>query len=73
MYQNKQIRSESQRRKAKQAGDVSAYTRKEAQAMIAGTDDAELIARFEAHPNGHIKRYAEHKLAKLVVNEAAAA
>jgi hypothetical protein len=40
-------------------------TRAKAQSIIANTTDPEVIRSLLKHENGHVRKYAEHKLAKL--------
>jgi hypothetical protein len=54
----------AQRRAARREGNIN-VTRAEAQAIIAGTTDPEVITRFADHPNKHIKAQAAYKLEKL--------
>jgi len=57
-----QIKTGSQVRNARREGNVGAMTRAQAQAVLAGTDDGAIIAPFLSHRNGHIARYAVHKM-----------
>jgi hypothetical protein len=45
--------------------ELKSKTRAQAQRIIAGTSEPELIRQFSAHPNSHIKRYAAYKLDQL--------
>lgn len=57
-----QIKTGSQVRSARREGNVGAFTRAQAQSVLAGTDDGTIIASFLSHGNGHIAKYAAHKL-----------
>ena len=60
-----QILTGSQRRGQRRGLNPAAFTRAEACAFIAGTDDQEAIERFSKHGNGRVRRYVEHKLGLL--------
>lgn len=47
--------------------DPKAFTRNQAQRIIANTTDCALIEAFKAHQNKHIRRYCDHKLGLLHV------
>lgn len=60
-----QILTGAQKRAAKKQMDPNAFTRIEAQRVIATSDDIEVISIFTKHRNSHVKKYAEFKVAQI--------
>jgi len=57
-----QIKTGSQVRAARREGIIKALTRAQAQHALAETTDGSEVASYLSHPNGHVAKYAAHKL-----------